>query len=144
MMATMPEPRPLLRGPPPSDDSASRRVSLRRFLKAFKACFSVSLVISSDMTATPGVVSPRLTFAPLLYVPHPALRRSPKPAHPARCPPGDACNESVRIPLEGFLTVRHGTNRSHRGPPPRLRPDSRSSGHDARPSSSRPDRRRGA
>ena len=54
MMATIPEPRPLLKGPPPSDDSASRRVSLRRFLKAFRACFSVSLVTSSDIVIAPG------------------------------------------------------------------------------------------
>src|SRR5437588_299007 len=47
MIATMPQSRPLLMGPPPSFDSSSSRVSLRRFLKAFRA------ILSSCAVGTP-------------------------------------------------------------------------------------------
>src|SRR5207245_4813052 len=39
MMAVIPELRPLLNGPPPILDSASRRVSFKRFLNALRAAF---------------------------------------------------------------------------------------------------------
>src|SRR5262245_47103010 len=39
-MATMPDPWPVLMGPPRSFDSSSRRVSFRRFLNALKAALS--------------------------------------------------------------------------------------------------------